>query len=289
MPVAVSICSFSFHRLLGEGKQDIFQYIRDCQALGCTHLAPWNAHFTRPSDAAEVERLGRNPQLPDLPAWLTPPSDEGYLADIKAAAEQADLPFECIAVDRAHIYEDDPAKRRTNRQLACRWLDIAETLGAESIRIDAGGPEDMPEEAFRIIVEGYNDLIARGRDKGVRILTENHWGPSRIPENVVKLLESIDGLGLLFDTNNWAKGRREDGWRLCAKYAAATHVKTFAFDAAGNETSVDIPRAIRLLVETGYDGVWGIESCPRDGDEMAGARKTVALIRRTLERLGAGS
>ena len=57
-------------------------------------------------------------------------------------------------------------------------------------------------------------------------------------------------------------------------------------DEKGDEPSVDIPAAIATLVESGYKGCWGIESCPKDGDEYEGARKTIALIRRTLQSLG---
>ncbi len=281
----ISICSFSFHRLLGEGKQDIFQYIKDCKNLGCTHLQPWNAHFALSAAAGAVKHLGRNPGEPEAPEWLLPPADKSYLNGIRAAAEEAGMPFEMIAVDRAHVFEAREEKRRENRQRAYQWLDIAETLGADGVRIDAGGPEEMPDEVFKVIVEGYNDLIARGRDKGVRIFTENHWGPSRHPENVIRLMENIAGLNFLFDTNNWAPGKREEGWEKCAKYAGATHIKTFRFDEQGNEPSVDIPRAIRMLAGAGFNGVWGVESVPKEMDEMEGARKTIALIRRTLERL----
>jgi hypothetical protein len=156
------------------------------------------------------------------------------------------------------------------------------------VRIDAGGPEEMPDDVFQIIVEGYQDLVARGREKGadekhpIEILMENHWGASKIPENVVKIMEAVEGLGLLFDTNNWAPGTREKAWQMCARYAKATHVKTFSFDEGGYEPTVDIPSAMNILVEAGYDGCWGIESCPQDGDEYAGVRKTIALIKRVL-------
>jgi len=35
-----AFCSFSFHRLLAEGKQDIFRHISDCSNLGACRLAP---------------------------------------------------------------------------------------------------------------------------------------------------------------------------------------------------------------------------------------------------------
>ena len=41
----LSICSYSFHRLLEAGQQDVFQYVGDCHTLGCTQLDLWNGHL----------------------------------------------------------------------------------------------------------------------------------------------------------------------------------------------------------------------------------------------------
>ncbi len=220
----LSICSYSFHRLLEAGQQDVFQYINDCQALGCT----------------------------------------------------------CLAVDGAHIYEDSPQARQANQIKAHRWLNIAEQLSAQQIRIDSGGPSEMPNEVLDIIVTGYKDLIPRAGEKGIEVVIENHWGASRVPENVVRILDGVPGLGLLFDSGNWPEGMRETGWMICARYARATHLKTYAFDAEGNETTVDIPRVMHILQEAGYQGSWGIESVPRQGDEVEAAKKSIALVRRVL-------
>jgi sugar phosphate isomerase/epimerase len=187
-----------------------------------------------------------------------------------------------VAVDGAHIYEDSPEKRRANRAMAYRWLDIAAQFGAKQLRIDAGGPKEMPDDVFEIIVEGYNDLITRAGEKGIEILFENHWGPTRTPENVVKLLETVDSLGLLLDTNNFEPGTVEKGWEMCARYARSVHIKTFSFDDNGDDPSVNLGRAINLLLDAGYDDVWGIESVPRDGDEYGAIGKTRALIERVV-------
>lgn len=276
----LSICSFSFHRLLAAGKQDIFKFITDCRDLGCTQLDPWNAHLAGVLDAEKVKSAGSDPRNAVLL-----PMDDALIGRIKDAADEAGLPFGCIAVDGAHIYEPTQEARDANRRLAYHWLEVAGKLQASQVRVDAGGPEEMPDDVFEIIVDGYNDLIARARDKGIEVLIENHWGPSPIPDNVVKLLMNIDGLGLLFDTNNWAKGRQREGWEKCAEFARATHIKTFVWDEDGCEPSVDIPKAIMMLVDTGYTGCWGIESCPREVDEYEGVKNTIALIQRTLAAL----
>jgi sugar phosphate isomerase/epimerase len=272
----ISICSYSFHRLLAAGRQDIFQYITDCKDLGCTLLDPWNAHLSPLSDGEAILHAGKNPgQSHALTA-----ADGDYIDRVKQAADAAGLPFGCIAIDGAHIYEPTPEARDANRARALRWLDVAARLRARQIRIDAGGAEKMTEEQFSLIVEGYKDLIARARPLGVQILMENHWGPSRRPENVVRIMEAVGGLGLLFDTFNWAPDQRGIAWQTCAQYARCTHIKTFCFDAAGNEVTENVATAIDLLRRTGFTGPWGVESVPGDGDEYAAARKTIALIRR---------
>ena len=274
----LSICSYSFHHLLEAGQQDVFQYISDCQTLRCTQLDLWNGHLPSLLDDEARSPSSFTPEYAQLSS-----AEWEYLAQIKAAANNAGLPFGCLAVDGAHIYEDSPEARQANQIKAYRWLNIAEQLGAQQIRIDSGGPPDMPEEVLDIIVTGYHDLIPRAREKGSEIVIENHWGASRIPENVVRILEAVPELGLLFDTGNWPEDRRETGWTQCARYARATHIKTYAFDAEGNETTVDVPRVMHILQEAGYQGSWGIESVPRQGDEVEAAKKSIALIRRVLD------
>ena len=273
----LSLCSYSFHRLLEAGQQDVFQYISDCHSLGCTQLDLWNGHLPSLLDDAARSPASLTPEYAQLS-----PAELDYLARIKATAETAGLPFGCLAVDGAHIYEPSLEARQANQIKAHRWLNIAGQLGAEQIRIDSGGPPDMPEDVLEIIATGYKDLIPQAGEKGIEIVIENHWGASRIPENVVRILEAVPGLGLLFDTGNWPEEMRETGWTRCARYARATHLKTYAFDSEGNETTVDIPRAIRLLQEAGYQGSWGIESVPRQGDEVEAARKSIVLVRRVL-------
>jgi len=273
----LSICSYSFHHLLEAGGQDVFQYISDCHSLGCTQLDLWNGHLPSLLDDESRPPASFTPEYAQLS-----PAEMDYLAQIKGAAESAGLPFGCLAVDGAHIYEDSPEARQAQQIKAYRWLNIAGQLSAQQIRIDSGGPPEMPDDVLDIIVTGYNDLIPRANEKGIEVVIENHWGASRIPENVVRILEAVPGLGLLFDTGNWPEELRETGWTRCARYARATHLKTYAFDSEGNETTVDIPRAIRILQESGYQGSWGIESVPRQGDEYEAAKKSVALVRRVL-------
>src|SRR5215510_3761034 len=127
----LSICSYSFHRLLEAGQQDVFQYISDCRALGCTQLDLWNGHLPSLLDDEARSASGFTSEYAQLSA-----AELDYLARIKADADMASLPFGCLAVDGAHIYEPSPEAQQANRIKAYRWLNIAEQLSAQQIRID---------------------------------------------------------------------------------------------------------------------------------------------------------
>ena len=145
----LSLCSYSFHHLLEAGKHDVFQYISDCHSLGCTQLDLWNGHLPTLLDDGE-----RSPSSFTRDYAELSPAELDYLAQIKAAAERAGLPFGCLAVDGAHIYEDSPEARQAQQIKAYRWLNIAEQLKTQQIRIDSGGPSEMPEEVLEMIVSG---------------------------------------------------------------------------------------------------------------------------------------
>lgn len=254
-----SICSYSFNRMLAAGNMDIFQFIDWNKAHGFTQLDPWMKHLENGY------------------------ADDAYIDTVKAAADASALPFGCVAVDGAHIYEPTAEAMAENRQRAYRWIDICGQLGAPQVRIDAGGRDVTMEQIFDTVVEGYKDIVDYASRKNVEVIIENHWGPTNHPDNVSAVLDAVDGLGLLFDSNNWAEGTQEYGWAKCAKYARLTHMKTFEFDDNGNEPTVDIAKCMKILQDAGYDGTWGIESCPRHISEEEGALKTLALMKKVLE------
>src|SRR5204862_989124 len=112
---------------------------------------------------------------------LRPAADEQCIARLRAGADPAGLPFGTIAVDGAHIYEPTEEARAVNRANAYRWIDVAKKLGATQVRIDAGGPEQLPDEAFAPIVEGYEDTIGRAGEHGIEVLLGTPCGPTKIP------------------------------------------------------------------------------------------------------------
>lgn len=274
-----SIASYSFHRALEAGQQDMFRYIADSKALDMAQLDPWNGHLAPITQEDEALRAGDN-----YKSLSFSPETQAYIGQVRAAADAAGLSFGCVAVDGAHIYEDTADKRERNRYSAYRWLDVAHTLGARQIRIDSGGTPELPDGMFRIIVEGYRDIVARAKEKSLEVVIENHWGSSKPVENVMRFLDAVPDVKLLMDSHNWRPDEREIGWQRGAPYTTAVHVKTFEFDENGDDPSANLDRFVQIMVNAGYTGCWGIESVPRDGDEYGAVRKTRALLERLLRQ-----
>lgn len=253
---------------------DLESYGALCREIGCTVLDPWNAHLSEP-ETTDSLHAGRNPGT----ARLAVPGPE-HVEVLKGKCAAIGLPLGCVAVDGAAMHAPDAQARELQHERARGWIAVAAALGARSVRIDAGGPEEMPPDALALIAAAYKEMIRYASERGVQVVIENHWGPSKFPDNVLRILDACPGLGYLFDTNNWAPGRQLEGWEKCACRATHTHIKTYAWNESGETEGLDLEPAFAALGRSGFSGAWGIESVPPNGDEVGGVRRTAELIRR---------
>lgn len=83
------------------------------------------------------------------------------------------------------------------------------------------------------------------------------------------------------DAQFFAELRRE-----IAPFARAVSAKSHAFDAAGDETTIDFPALLRILAEAGFRG-WTTAEYEGPGDPALGTEQTLALLRRVETELAA--
>src|SRR5690606_30690022 len=125
---------------------------------------------------------------------------------------------------------------------------------------------------------------------GARLLVENHGGPSSNPEWMTALLDATGAeyLGLLLDLGNFDAlmgpmmaiffggpdgqpvdpavvfagldlASLYDGIESLASRAELVHVKAHEVTDEGFVAPIDLPRALRILMEHGYDGPLTVE------------------------------
>jgi len=248
----LSIASYSFHGMLQEGKIDVFGYLESLK---------YRYHV----DGADI--------------WnhMLASYEDDYLRKVKEAMDDRGLHLANLCVDGAHVWEADPELRERNYRFALENLRAAETLGAETVRIDMGGTElEMTDEQFEYTVMRYREYAKRAEENGYKIGPENHWGTSRSPANIRKLVEAVDSpaFGILLHMENWDEDK-ENGDKLCAKYAFHTHFPAWVLPRY--EQKID------WLAEAGYTGHLSVEH--HSGvNEYVGVEEQLAHIRSILAK-----
>jgi len=250
----ISIASYAFHGLLNEGAMDVFGYLESCKYryhLGSADI--WNG--------------------------MLPSTDEDDLHKVKEALDERELVLANLCVDKAHIWEDDPDAREANYRNALAHLRAAETLRAKTIRIDAGGRgEEFSAEQFDWIIRRYREYARRAADHGYKVGPENHWGPEKVPANMIKIIEAVDSpaFGLLLHVGGWLGADAGRGDALVAKWAMHTHISWDIVEECLEEK-------MRLLQDAGYQGYWGVEYHAGQ-NEYSQVAIQVAKVRDVLER-----
>ena len=245
-----SVNSFSYYQSLYNGNFTIYDYIKESAKLKCSELDPWFGHFTEidssSSEISEKELI--------------------YLENVRAYAEMNQLLFQLITVDgETYIYDSKPEKREQNQQNAKKWIEIARILGAKGVRFDASRPEEtieLDEDVLSIICTGFRSLIEYGKKRGVSIYIENHYGLTRKPVDMIRILDSTPDLYYLFDSWNWEHKLVAQGWLSCAKRASAVHIKTFHIKENNEDLLINLPSLLQLLDESGFEGCLTIETMP---------------------------
>ncbi|NSW53046.1 MAG: TIM barrel protein [Anaerolineae bacterium] len=222
--MTVSIASYAFHGLLRDHKIDVFGYLESCRYRYQLHTADiWNGMF--------------------------PSLDDNFLANVKEALCERELTLVNLCVDGPHIWEDDPAVRESHYRDALKYLEIARTLNAKTIRIDAGGQgETFTNEQMDLIVRRYREYAQIAYDHGFKVGPENHWGPEVVPANMKAICEAVDhpGFGMLLHF------RGNDGDAVMAPWAMHTHI-------SWDIVTVSLEKSMTMLRDAGYQGSWSVE------------------------------
>jgi sugar phosphate isomerase/epimerase len=268
----ISILSYSFLGLYRAGQLDIFGYLESCRhRYGLDAANIWNG--------------------------MLPSTDEAYLKKVREALDERNLKLCVLTTDGTHVWDPDPAVRAKNRAAALAQLNAARILGAEFLRLDAGGPaagdrtsiatKEWSNEAFDGIVAGYREYATYAADHGFKMGPENHTGPEGIWSNMQKLYKAVaphPGFGLSVHMSQWQGTRAEKDLadRESAPWVVAAH-----FD--NNTCNGPLEEKMRLLRDAGYKGWYVVENHSNGQNEYALTGLQVAQVRAVLQSWRDGS
>ena len=212
-------------------------------------------------------------------------TERAYLRELRGKIEAAGAVIANIAVDlKEDLSATDEVLRKRAVAEYAKWFDVATAVGSPRIRAFTGGPHEgeFKPEILDACIRSFGELATLGEAKGVQIVVENHGGVvARDPDNLVRLMQS-DGsgnLGMCSDFGNFPELVRYQGIEKVARWAKVCHAKLHDFDAAGNDTRVDVKRCMEIMRASRFDGDILIEYEGK-ADDHEGVLKGVALLRR---------
>jgi sugar phosphate isomerase/epimerase len=261
MPMRLSILSYSFRGLLGEGKMDVFGYLETCKyRYGLNAADIWNGFLTS--------------------------MDEGYLKKVRDALDEREMVLADLCADNVHIWEDDPAVREKNYKYALANLRAAEILGARFMRVDAGGRNPTwSNEQFDHIVARYKEYAQWAYDHGFKVGAENHWGTEGIWANLQKLYRAVDhpAFGISCHISGWqgTQAEKDEADRQVAPWVCHTHFPW-------NITEGPLEEKMRNLRDAGYQGYYSVEH-HTGRDEYTEVALQLDRVRAVFDRWRTGS
>lgn len=211
-----------------------------------------------------------------------------YIQEVKGRLKKAhshlvNIPVDIDDLELGAGLSDPDAKLRGRIIEACsKWIDIAQELGARSVRCDPG---KINSADLSPTVDSYRKLSAYGSSKGIVVIVENHGGVgSEHPEELVKIFEEVGGksFGALPDFGNFPDRKtRERGLKVLFPYARfVCHAKARANKEYGDDMGEYVRTCVDISKAAGYRGVYSIEySGP---DPYAGVPVIIDLLLKYL-------
>lgn len=270
----IAIDGWSFHKEVFSGKikqTDLFKVAREEYGIGAWNLV---------NNMLEV-----------------PTAD--YVGRLGSAARKAEVEIPLIMIDsEGALGSASPDQRAKAVRNHTKWVWIASDLGCSSIRVNWGGAtmaalkdEAKARELIDYSAETFAKLVAIGKENNIRIIIENHGGPSSDPKLLVELMKAVndDYFGTLPDFGNFPEGVDVyDAIDQIMPHAKAVSAKCAEFDEGFvtfyRGRNIDFAKMMDIVCgKYGYKGWVGIEF---EGDK-ATEREGVKQANDRLKRLQA--
>lgn len=220
--------------------------------------------------------------------------DTAYLNDLLKRCKDHGVKNHLIMIDgEGGLGEPDQAKRDQAVDNHKKWVECAKYLGCQTIRVNAYG-QGLGAEVARAAVEGLGKLGEFAQTMNINVIVENHGGYSSNGVWLADVMTDINkpNVGTLPDFGNFCLRRGKDnceseydryqGVEELMPFAKGVSAKTYDFDEAGNCIETDYTRMMKIVKDSGFKGIVGIEYEGNKLEEYEGIKKTKAL----LERVG---
>ncbi len=246
-----------------------------------------------------VDILHRQMDIPEKEP-LTP-AHRPYLQKLKRHAFTNGLDLICLSIHQDFV---DPSAEFRQAQIdhTLKCIEIAYELGVPCIRLNSGRwntiasfddlmkargeepilPGHTEDDGFKWCIDCIEQCLPKAAECGVVLALENHWGLTRTPTGLLRVLNSIKSpwLGGLMDTGNFL----EDPYDKLEQIAPKTvfvQAKTYYGGGEWYTLDLDYQRIAKILGAVNYTGYISLEMEGKEAPDTAVA-KSVAMLRKAF-------
>ncbi|GAA4272481.1 sugar phosphate isomerase/epimerase family protein [Aquimarina gracilis] len=282
----LSLAQWSLHKAIQSGEMNPMDFAQKAKELGFDGLEYVSQLYT--------EELKKDPDPEKALQML--------LESLKAKSKEYNVQNLIIMVDgEGDLAVVDEKERNDAVEKHKKWVDAAQFLGCHSIRVNLFGTND-PKKWVEASIDGLRKLSDYAATKNVNVIVENHGYLSSNASLLIEVMQKVNkpNCGTLPDFGNFCL-EREGGARWGAKcvkeypkyqgvqemmpYAKAVSAKSYDFDAAGNETTIDYKKMLEIIKKSGYNGFIGVEFEGERLSEIKGITATRDLLINAAKQL----
>jgi sugar phosphate isomerase/epimerase len=224
-----------------------------------------------------------------------------YLKSLRQRAENNGVELICLSIHQDFV-DPDKAVRDQNIEHTLRCIDIAHELGISYIRLNSGRwntiksfdelmanrgiepilPGFTEDDGFNWCIESITECLPAAEKAGVVLALENHWGLTRTPEGLLRIVNAIGSpwLGVLMDTGNFLEDPYDKLEQIAAQ-AVFIQAKTYYGGGEWYTLDLDYPRIAKILKKANYQGYISLEFEGKE-DANTGVPKSLELLRQAF-------
>lgn len=213
-----------------------------------------------------------------------PPDEELYRIKRKAFSLGIEICGTGVRNDFTHA---DPARRRESVQLVKNWIQVAEKLGGQTIRIFSGNQNPKGysrQQVMEWMLKDIRECVDYGRAHGVVVALQNHDDFIKTAAQTIEIMEAIpsEWYGLMLDIGSFRTADPYEEIAQTIRYAVTWQIKEKVF-IRGKETDVDADKLVALIRTHGFRGYLPLESLG-EGDPKQKVSALLDKFNRALAR-----